>query len=199
MINENFAILGAVISFFGGIPYLVGTIRGKVRPNKVTWFLWALAPLIAFAAEIKQGIGLQAWMTFAIGFSPLLIFIASFLSKNAYWKLTRFDLACGFFSVAGLILWYFSKNPNVAIFFAILSDALAATPTVIKSFKYPETENALAFLATVIGVVFTLLTIKTWNFAYASFPLYIFVADSLIFFLIQFKIGKKFIKNEADN
>ncbi len=74
MINENFVILGVVIGFIGSLSYLLSTIKGKTKPNRVTWFLWAIAPLIAFAAEIKEGVGIQSLMTFSVGFGPLLIF-----------------------------------------------------------------------------------------------------------------------------
>lgn len=94
MLNENFVILGAVILAIGSLSYLIDTLKGKVKPNRVTFFLWALAPLIAFAAEIKQGVGIQSLMTFMVGFSPLLIFLASFVNKKAEWKLGSFDFIC---------------------------------------------------------------------------------------------------------
>ena len=82
MINQNFAIVAAVLSSIGGIGYLVYTLQGKVKPNKVTFFLWAFAALIAFFAEIKQGVGVESLLTFSVGFLPLLIFIASFLLSS---------------------------------------------------------------------------------------------------------------------
>src|SRR3989344_8314569 len=126
MINENFAILGAVIFFFGSIGYFVETIQGKVKPNRVTWFLWALAPLVAFTAQIKQGVGIQSLLTLMAGLIPFVIFFASFINKNSYWKIGRLDIICGIFSILGLVLWWITKVGNVAIAFAILADLLAA-------------------------------------------------------------------------
>lgn len=99
MLNENFVILGFVIQMLGSLRYLIKTIQGEVKPNKVTFFMWSLAPLIAFAAEIKQGVGIQSLMTFSVGFSPLVIFVASFLNKKAEWKLGPFDFICGTLSL----------------------------------------------------------------------------------------------------
>ena len=118
MLNQNFVIIGALIGTAGAIAYLTDTIKGKVKPNRVSFLLWAIAPMIAFAAQMKQGVGLESLMTFTTGFLPLIIFIASFTNKNAEWKLTRFDLACGFLSVLGLIVWLITKVGNVAIFLA---------------------------------------------------------------------------------
>jgi hypothetical protein len=80
MINQNFVILGAIIATIGSLSYLIDTIKGKVKPNRVSFLLWSLAPLIAFVAELKQGVGLQALMTFVVGFLPLTIFIASYFN-----------------------------------------------------------------------------------------------------------------------
>ena len=130
-------------------------------------------------------------MTFSTGFLPLTVFIASFLNKNAVWKLTRFDLMCGILSLMGLVLWLITKVGNVAILFSIVADALAAVPTVVKAYKFPDTEIAWPWLATVVGVALTLLTISTFTFANSGFILYILVLNILIYVLVKFRIGRK--------
>ena len=190
MLNQNFVIVGTLIGAAGAFAYLWDTIKGKVKPNRVSFLLWSIAPMIAFAAQIKQGVGLESLMTFSTGFLPLLTLIASFTNKNAEWKLTRFDLACGFLSVAGLILWLVTKVGNVAIFFSIVADGLAALPTLVKAYRHPETEIAWPWIATSFGVALTLLTLKEWTFANSGFIIYIFIADLMIFICVQFKLGK---------
>lgn len=192
MINQNFVILGVIIASIGSVNYLINTIKGKVKPNRVSFLLWSLAPLIAFGAELQQGVGLQSLMTFVVGFLPLTIFVASFLNKNAEWKLTRFDFTCGALSLIGLILWYITSSGNVAIIFSILADALAALPTVVKAFNFPETEIAWTYFTSTLSAAITLLTVKVWDLANAGFPLYILVITLLISVLVQFKPGKVF-------
>ena len=191
MINQNFVILGAIIAAAGSVSYLIDTLKGKVKPNRVSFLLWSLAPLIAFFAEIKQGVGIQALMTFVVGFLPFTIFIASFVNKKAVWNLTGFDLMCGALSIVGLVLWYITKSGNIAIIFSILADGLAALPTVVKSFNYPETESAWPYFTSTISGILTLLTVKVWNLANIGFPLYIVLITLVIFSLVQFKLGKQ--------
>jgi hypothetical protein len=192
MLPSYFTIVGTLIGATGSIAYLIDTIKGKIKPNRVSFLLWSIAPLIAFAAQIKQGVGLESLMTFSTGFLPMLTFAGSFLNKKAVWKLTRFDFVCGFLSIAGLVLWLITKVGNIAIFFSIVADGLAAVPTIVKSYKAPETELAWPWIATSFGVVLTLLTIPTLTFANSGFIIYIFIADTLIFCLVQFKLGKRF-------
>lgn len=191
MLHSYFIIAGTLLGAVGSVAYLIQTIKGKVKPNRVTFLLWSVAPIIACWAQIQQGVGLEALMTFSTGFLPLTVFIASFVNKQAEWKLTRFDFICGTLSVAGLVLWMITKEGNIAIFFSIVADALAAIPTINKACKYPDTELAWPWIATVFGVVLTLLTLSTLTFANSGFILYILVVNTLIFALVQFRIGDK--------
>jgi hypothetical protein len=186
MLDPKFAFLAAIIDFFGISSYAIDTLKGKTKPNRITWFLWALAPLIAFSAQLSEGVGPQVALTFVAGFGPATVFLASFKDRHAYWRITRFDLICGVLSVGALVLWLVTKNGTLAIIFSILADTLAATPTVIKAYHHPETESYPAFLIGVITAIITLLTIKTWNFATYGFPAYLLVCCLVIFILIKF-------------
>jgi len=190
MIHENFVFLGVIIFTLGSIGYVIDTLKGRVRPNRVTWFIWALAPLIAFSAQLEEGVAIhQSLLTFTVGFIPLLILAASFLNKKSYWKLGKLDIACGVFALAGLLLWQIIGTGLVAIAFAILADGVAAVPTLIKSYEFPESENWMLFFANALSAGITLLTIKQWNFETVGFPLYIFILTVTLTILIKFRIG----------
>ncbi len=192
MLHPNFAIVGALVQFFGSWPYLRDTIKGTVKPNRVSWLLWSIAPLIAAYAQFQQGVGLIFLTTFVVGFVPIVIVTASFLNKEAEWNITKFDVICGALSLLGLILWQITKVGNLAILFSIIADGLAAMPTVIKSYHEPETENDTIYWFGVINAALGLLTIKTWTFEYWGFPLYLLFIGVLIGSLVRFKIGKRF-------
>jgi len=194
MINPNFVIIGVLLQVIGAWSYLVDTIKGKIKPNKVSWLLWSIAPLIAFAAMVKQGVGITALATFIVGFAPLVIFIASFLNKDAKWEISKLDIVCGTLSIIGLLLWMITKVGNVAIFFSILADGLAAIPTIVKSYKFPETENSMVFSFGVLNSVIALLALSEWNFQSYGFPLYLLFLDFAIATLIQYKWGLKLQK-----
>jgi hypothetical protein len=191
MLHSNFIILGTLIGSAGAVAYLIATVKGKVKPNRVSFLLWSIVPFIAFFAQIKQGVGLEALMTFSTGFLPLTVFIASFVNKQAEWKVTTFDLMCGILSLVGLVLWMITKVGNVAIFFSIVADGLAAIPTIVKAYRYPDTEIAWPWIATVFGVILTLLTLPILTFANSGFIIYILVVNLLIYILVKFRVGER--------
>lgn len=191
MLSTNFLYLVPLINLGGSSRYAYDVLKGRAKPNRVTWFLWALAPLIAFAAEIGEGVGLQSILTFTVGFGPILVLLASFANKKSIWKLTHFDVVCGALSLTGLCLWLITRHGDLAIIFAIVADGLAALPTVVKSWRHPSTESHHVYLAACISSSLTLLTIDNWTFANYGFPIYIFVICFLLFLLIKFELGVK--------
>jgi hypothetical protein len=186
MLDEHFVILGASIGLLGSIGYARDTINGKTKPNRVTWFIWALAPLIAFAAEVQDGVGLRSLMTFEVGFGPLLVFLSSFVNPQSYWKISRLDIGCGLLSLLALALWRLTAIGDLAIALCIASDLLAAIPTLVKSYKEPYSESLLVFVLGGINATITLLTIEYWTFATAGFPVYIVSICAVFILLIKF-------------
>lgn len=191
MFAEFLILLGITINGIGTASYTIDTIKGRIKPNKITFFVWSLAPCIAFAAQIHKGVGIQSLMTLSVGIFPLSILLASFMNKKADWKLNTVDLLCGLLSLFGLLCWYVTKEPNTAIIFSLFSEGLATLPTVIKSYHHPETESAWPWLASVVGGVLTIVTISNWNFATYSFPLFYTFEMLLIFLLVRFRLGKQ--------
>jgi hypothetical protein len=123
------------------------------------------------------------------GFTPFMIFVASFVNKKSYWRLGRLDIICGTLSIIGILLWYFTKTGNTAIVFSIFADGLAAIPTIVKSYYAPETEDYKVYFLGASAAALTLLTIKVWNFAYVAWPLYILLVTLLLSILIKFRLG----------
>ncbi len=190
MISENFVIVAIIINALGSLSYVIDTVKGKIKPNKVSFLLFGLAPFITFAAQTKQGVGIQSLLALTTGFFASATFVASFFNKKSYWKITLFDIICGGLSILGLILWYLTRIGNMAIVFSIFADVLAALPVVVKSYNYPETESAYPWLLVSISGMLTLLTIKSWTFASYAFPLYGFLINLIIFTLVKFKLGR---------
>ncbi len=48
-------MLSIIISLFGAYKYTLDTINGKTKPNRISWFLWAIAPLIGVGASLQGG------------------------------------------------------------------------------------------------------------------------------------------------
>lgn len=180
MLPEYFAVIGALIASAGGFYYLYETIRGKTQPNRITWLLWGLLPMITFVAQRVQGVEGLSWVSFAAGFTPLLVVAASFLNKKAYWKTQPLDYALMGAALLGVILWAITKEPNLAILFALLADIFASIPTIIKSLKHPETESWVAYAISSVGFGVAILAVPVFNFQNSAFVIYLFSVQIIL-------------------
>ena len=192
MINENWIYLGTAIGAAGAAVYLRDTLRGTTQPNRVTWLLWAVAPLLAAAVEFNEGVGLRALPTFMVGFMPLLIFIGSFHNSASVWKVRRMDYACGVVSVIGTVVWLITRDGVLAISAAIAADFLAGIPPLMKSWTHPGSETVHSYIGAVISMVILLLTVDHWTFDVVAFPLFVACVASVESVLIGLELGPRF-------
>ncbi len=179
---QYLVILGALVSLAGCLSYAYETIKGRTKPNRVSWLLWGIAPLIATAAGLASGVTWAALPVFMSGFGPLLIFFSSFSNTSSYWKLEKFDYLCGLFSFLALILWLITKDANIAITFAILSDAAAAIPTLKKAWQNADTETYWPYIGGLFSVATAFFAVQFWDFSSLAFPVYL-VAINLVLIL----------------
>ena len=183
-------ISAAVLNFFGSSYYIWNTLIGVTKPNRVTFLLWAVAPLIGAAAAFSSGVTWATLSVFVSGMMPLLIFLSSFVNPNSYWELRPFDYWCGALSALALILWLITKQPVLAIIFAIASDFLAGVPTAIKAWRHPETETATGYATAAISNASSFLVMKQFTFVNYAFPAYLVVfCVYLTFAIVRKRIG----------
>ncbi|WP_257304725.1 hypothetical protein [Geothrix campi] len=178
MLPEYFAIIGAIIGSLGGFYYLYETIVGNAQPNRITWLLWGVFPMVIFVAQRAQGVAGVSWASFAAGLTPLLVFAASFFNEKAYWKSEPRDYYLMAAAVIGIILWAMTDKPNLALVFSLLADMLASLPTLIKSYRHPHSESWIAYAVSALGFGISLLSVQTYNLEHAAFVAYVVILNA---------------------
>jgi hypothetical protein len=178
-------VLSVFLSLTGSFAYIRDMFRGKSKPNLVTWGLWAFAPLIATGAALSADA--DRWSTvriFMSGFGPLLVFLFAFITHQNNWKLSRFDYACGLLSIIALFVWLIANSPLLAILLLAGADLLATLPTIIKAWKFPETETLYTFFISLFTASIVIPAIPVWNIENAAFQIYLLIANVSLFTLV---------------
>jgi hypothetical protein len=181
-------LLGILISILGYYAYIRDTLRGETKPNRVSWLMWSIAPLVATGAALSAG-G-DPWSTvsiFLMGFLPLLVLVSSFFQKKSEWKLGLFDALCGIFSMIALAFWLGVDSPKIALLFAAIGDFFAYIPTIKKAWTHPETETGFTYSTGIITIVLILFSVPEWTIENYGFQLYLIVANSMLLFCIYRK------------
>jgi len=191
MIPAYFSYLCILFGFAGSFYYIKDIFRGKAKPNRVSWIFWTIAPFVGVYVGYKSGVNVPLLIsTFTAGFIPFLILIATFFSKDSYWQTTKFDILCGVVSFIAIIIWIITKNGAVSITFAVLADLFASIPTVIKSWKYSETENIAPFSFGILNQIITFLIITNFSYLNLAFPIYLILINIII--ILGIKRGQIF-------
>ena len=181
MLPEWFIGFAILLRLFSGGRYAWGILHGRARPNPVTWFLWGSTAMVAFIAQVNEGVGAQAIVTFVLGLSPLTIAVLATVKGHLRAHLTPFTYSCAAITLGGVFLWQITDNAIFAIACSILADIAASAPTLLKGYRDPKSEYALPYLLSVISMAITLLTITRWNFETYAFPLYMLLINCLLF------------------
>ena len=165
-------VVSVLLMVWGAYDYLRDTLAGKTKPNRVSWSLWALAPLISLGAAFDANADVWASIRVLVGgVVPAVIFLASFINKNSYWRLGRFDWFCGGLSLAALVFLQLANSPLVAVLLATTANTLATVPTFVKAWNYPETESRLIFITSFISAILIIPAIPVWTIANSAFQI----------------------------
>ena len=185
---QSLVIVSALLLLWGGYAYLRDTLAGRTKPNRVTWFLWALAPLVSFGAAFSADA--HNWASVRVlvgGVVPAVIFLGSFVNKNSYWRLARFDWLCGGLSLTALLFWQFANSPLIAVLLATAANAFASIPTFIKAWNFPETETRLIFITSFLSAILIIPAIPVWTIANSAFQIGLMVTTGALLLAIYRK------------
>ena len=165
-------IVSTLLMAWGGYGYLRDTLAGRTKPNRVSWFLWALAPLVSLGAAFSVNADIWASVrVFVGGVVPAIIFLASFVNKKSYWRLGRFDWFCGGLSLTALVFWQLADSPLTAVLLATTANTVACVPTFIKAWNYTETESRLIFITSFLSAILIIPAIPVWTVANSAFQI----------------------------
>ncbi len=168
-----FAIAGSVVNFAACLSYVRAILKGEAAPNRITWFLWALVPLIAGVAQWRAGVGISTLVVLSGGAGPACVVLASFVRGKGSWQLGPFDYICGACALAALALWAVTGEPVTAIVLSILGDFAAALPTLRKAWLAPATENRSTYVIALLGTTLGIFSVEETTFAAYAFNAYL--------------------------
>ena len=169
---HSLVIISTLLLLWGGYAYFRDTLAGRTKPNRVSWFLWALASLVSFGAAFSADADIWASVRVLVGgVVPGVIFLGSFFNRKSYWQLTWFDWICGGLSLTALLFWQLASSPLIAVLLATAANTFASIPTFIKAWNFPETETRLIFINSFLSAVLIIPAIPVWNIANSAFQI----------------------------
>jgi hypothetical protein len=187
VIQVYFLAAAMALRLAGEGRYFVAVVRGRARPNPVSWFCWGLAPLVAFAAQLSHGLHATQWLTPVIAIGPIAVVAAAVAKGGVRSRVTGFDLACGGSALVGLVAWLVTSRPAAALLFSILADLVATVPTFRNAHRRPSDEYAPTYLMSSVAMAIALLAVDRWVFGQVALPLYILAVNAALYAVIRIR------------
>jgi len=188
----GFAVyIAALIGVLGVLGYIRDTLRGNTFPHRITWFLWALIPLVTLVVQRRAHVGVQAVMTLSYFVTPMAVLVVSFVARRGSWTITVFDWACGGVCLIAIAVYAATLRGDLAIGLLLRAELFAALPTVRKSWKAPETETWTVFFAGLVGSILTLLTVTHWTFPTYALSSWITLQSATEVVLVRGRLGPR--------
>lgn len=180
-----FLVVAALVTVVGVLPYVLDIIKGRSKPNIVSWMTWTLLTGIATAAEIAAHEYVAAIFT-ASAVVETGIIVALGL-KYGYVKYTYFDYVCQFGAIVGIILWQIFDSPTIGVVASVTIDLIGGLPTVRHSWQKPDEETWITYAMAGIGGIFAILALSTFNWISLPYAVYIVVINAVLSSIIIYR------------
>lgn len=162
--------------------YYISIVRGQTRPSSTTWIILTIVGVLIAASYKESGAGNTLWFALAYVAGPLIIALLSI--KYGYAKWTKVDFFCLGMAGISVVIWWLSKDPLLVLLINIFIDFIGLLPTMIKSYRDPLSEAVFPWFITVFASALNLLAIEAWMFSIAVYPVYMIIANGLIFYFL---------------
>lgn len=134
-----FGLLAGLVGAAGYVPYVRDILRGRVKPDRASWLIWALQYSGMFLAYIVRGATTSLWLLGLQWISILVIWALSIrYGIGTFSRYERMALACVCLT---LLAWAFTKNASVAILMLLAVEATGGVLSAIKAYRHPGSET----------------------------------------------------------
>ncbi len=189
--KEIFVVISAILILVAAPPYIIDTIKGKTRPERVTWLIFSILGLIAFISQITLG---ASWSLVFSGLdtsASILVFGLSI--KYGVGGHTTLDTAALVIAGIGVVIAVLAKEPIISLLGVILADVSGTILTVKKTYLNPDSETTITWLLVGTAALFGVLTVGKFSFDILLYPFYLMIANYAVPVtqLIGYKLHKR--------
>jgi hypothetical protein len=181
-IQQIFLIVSSILAGISPIIYAYEILKGKAQPHRTTRLVLLIITALAFSSLIAQNNKVAVWLAGVDLVQSTIIFILSLKYGEGKWA--KMDFLCLGIAGIGILVWQITSNPLLGLYAAILADFTGISPTLVKTYKRPESESWIYFFIGSIACAFNLAATKEFTIQNISYPLYLMLINLTIVLLV---------------
>jgi hypothetical protein len=179
-VRDYLSVLSGIVILIAFAPFIMAIVRGRAKPRKVTWLVWATGDWIILggmiASETISGLIAAACL------GATTIFLLSLRYGEKGWEAR--DVVCLCLSALAIALWQYFGESSLGIAFSCLSLMIAAWPTYVSAYYRPENEDRLTWIIFNVSSLLGVLAISHLTFADIAPPVVFLVIDLPMLWLL---------------
>lgn len=171
-------VIALSLSVAAIVPYIIETLQGKVKPERVSWFIWTLLGVVYFWSAILE----KGAILFTAGelIGPVIAFLLAL--KFGVGGKSKFDIYMLVLALAAIGWLVFTENALLSLILALVADGIALVLTIRKLHIDPTSESRWAWGLFGLSASFALVSLQVFNFETLVFPVYVIISSVYIAF-----------------
>jgi hypothetical protein len=176
--RDALGLLSVAMAIVAAIIYVVQTIHGEVRPHPLSWFLFGVLSATGYWVQRDEGAHQGSWTLLAMTII-CFVFVAASLARGER-SFSRQEWA---FAVAGgavFVMYFFTKEANLAAALTTVIDALGFGPTFVRGWTYPRKDSVTSFALNSAKFIPSLMAMDPISFATSFYPATLLVLNAAV-------------------
>lgn len=180
--NTIFLLMSTILPLYSPIPYIRSILAGTTKPHRTTRFVYLIIGFLTTISLLSAGDRVAIWISAVSLLQAVALFFLGLTHGVGGWSKT--DLLCLVLALAGITLWQTTSLPLWGLYFGILADFAGTVPTLIKTWHDPTSEEPQFYLLDAAAGVFNMFALTHWEIADFAYPLYLFLINILVAYLV---------------
>lgn len=173
--KELFALVSAILILLAAPPYVIDTLKGKTKPERVTWLIFSILGLIAFISQLSLG---ASWSLVFSGLDTAASMLVFGLSiKYGVGGHTKLDIGALVIASIGVVLAIAAKQPIISLLGVIVADLSGMLLSIKKVYLDPSSETTISWLLVGTASLFGLLAAGELSVGILLYPFYLMLAN----------------------
>jgi hypothetical protein len=183
--KDIFLVISIIAALTTPIIGIYSIVRGSFRPQRMTRLLIFLISLLFVGTLLAQNDRNGIFIAIPQLIGGFVIFVLS-LKKGIGGK-GKMDIVVFIMAILSLIIWQTTNNPILGLIMSIVTDIIAFSPTLVKTWNLPHTEEWKFYMSDVVASTFSILSIKSYTYASLIFPIYILLINTTSVLMIHLR------------
>lgn len=174
------SVIAGLLFIAGFIPYIYAILKGKAKPVKATWIIWAIIDVITFLGMYHEN-ALNGQITGAVAGAGIVTLLSFKYGLPGWSKIDKF---CLIGAIIAITLWIVFDNPVLGIITSCSAGFIGSIPTFVSAWENPDRESKAGWTLFWLSCVFAMIAIPEWTLADATAPITFSLAETIMMYIL---------------